>query len=131
MTSDQIAQLEERWRAAEVAGDTATLDQLTAPEFRLVGPLGFVLTKPQWLQRYEGGGLVTTALEWREVDTQIVGDTAVSVGIHDQQASYQGRPSDGTFRSIHVWQGGGGEWQLLSIQLSPIGTFTPPRVERP
>jgi len=127
MTSSDLAELEERWRAAEVAGDTATLDQLTAPQFRFVGPLGFVLTKPQWLQRYEGGGLATTALEWREVDTQVVGDTAVSVGIHDQQAAFQGRPVDGTFRSTHVWQGGGDGWRLLSIQLSPIGTFTPPR----
>jgi ketosteroid isomerase-like protein len=127
MTNGNIAQLEERWRAAEVAGDTATLRGLTAPEFRLVGPLGFVLAKPQWLQRYEGGGLVTSSLEWREVDTQVVGDTAVSVGVHDQRATYQGRPSDGTFRSTHVWQGGGGEWRLLSIQLSPIGSFTPPQ----
>jgi hypothetical protein len=126
MTSNGIAQLEERWRVAEVRGDTATLDQLAAPEFRLVGPLGFVLTKPQWLQRYQVGGLVTTALEWREVDTQVVGDTAVSVGIHDQRALYQGRPSDGTFRSTHVWQGGGEEWRLLSMQLSPIGSFNPP-----
>jgi hypothetical protein len=127
MTSNEIAELEERWRVAEVAGDTATLDRLTAPEFRLVGPLGFVLTKPQWLQRYEGGGLVTTALEWSEVDTRVVGDTAVSVGVHEQKASYQGRPSDGTFRSTHVWHGRDEGWRLLSMQLSPIGTFTPPR----
>lgn len=127
MTSNDISQLEERWRVAEVAGDTTTLDELTAPEFRLVGPLGFVLTKPQWLQRYEGGGLVTTELEWREVDTQVVGDTGVSVGVHDQRATYQGRPSDGTFRSTHVWQHGGDGWRLVSMQLSPIGTFTPPR----
>ena len=126
MTRTAIAQLEERWRAAEVAGDTATLDGLTAHEFRLVGPLGFVLSKPQWLQRYASGALVTSALDWREVDTQVVGDTAVSVGVHDQRASYQGRPSEGTFRSTHVWQGGGEEWRLLSIQLSPIGSVTPP-----
>ena len=127
MTSNDIEQLEERWRAAEVAGDTATLDELTAPEFRLVGPLGFVLTKPQWLQRYEGGGLVTSALEWREVDTRVLGDTVVSIGIHDQRATYQGRPSDGTFRSTHVWQAGSAGWRLLSMQLSPIGSFNPTR----
>jgi ketosteroid isomerase-like protein len=127
MTSNDIGQLEERWRAAEVAGDTATLDELTAAEFRLVGPLGFVLTKPQWLQRYEGGGLVTKELEWREVDTQVLGGTAVSVGIHDQRATYQGRPSDGTFRSTHVWQAGRDGWKLLSMQLSPMGSFNPPR----
>jgi ketosteroid isomerase-like protein len=126
MTSNDIAELDERWRVAEVAGDTATLDRLTAPEFRLVGPLGFVLTKPQWLHRFEGG-LATSALEWSEVDTQVFGDTAVSVGVHAQKASYQGRPSDGTFRSTHVWQRSGEGWRLLSMQLSPIGTFTPPR----
>ena len=127
MTNDEIAQLEERWRAAEVTGDTATLDDLTAPEFRLVGPLGFVLTRDQWLQRYQDGGLVTSSLDWREVDTRVVGDTAVSIGVHDQRATYQGRPADGTFRSTHVWQRRGDGWRLLSMQLSPIGPFTPPR----
>jgi hypothetical protein len=127
MRSTDLAELEERWRAAEVAGDTTTLDGMTAPEFRLVGPLGFVLSRPEWLQRYGGGGLLTTALEWRKVDTHVVGDTAVSVGVHDQRATYQGQPADGTFRSTHVWQGGGEEWRLLLIQLSPIGPFAPPR----
>jgi hypothetical protein len=69
-----------------VAGNTATLDELTVPGFRLVGPLGFVLTKPEWLQRYEASGLVTSGLEWPEA---VLGDTAGSVRIHDQRATLQ------------------------------------------
>ena len=103
MTSDDIGQLEERWRAAEVAGDTATLDELTASEFRLVGPLGFVLTKLSGCSATRAtASSVTSGLEWREVDTQVVGQTTVSIGIHDQRATYQGRPSDGTFRSTRT-----------------------------
>jgi hypothetical protein len=34
---------------AETRGDTDTLGALATPDFRLVGPAGFILTKQQWL----------------------------------------------------------------------------------
>jgi hypothetical protein len=34
--------------------------------FMLVGPLGFVLDKAQWLDRYSSGDFVTSALDWRD-----------------------------------------------------------------
>jgi Domain of unknown function (DUF4440) len=43
-----IRELDNAWATAEQAGDSATLDALTVPDFQLVGPLGFVLDKQQW-----------------------------------------------------------------------------------
>ena len=116
---DEIAVLEERWRTAELAGDGDALAELSAPEFRLVGPLGFVLDRAQWLVRYTQG-LSTTALDWREVDVRVIGSTAITIGVHDQQASYQGRPADGAFRSTHVHVRTDDGWRLALVQLSPI-----------
>jgi ketosteroid isomerase-like protein len=116
-----IEELEARWAQAEIAGDVSTLDALAAEEFRLVGPFGFVLDKAKWLDRYRGGDLVTTALDWRDTQVRELGDTALVIGIHDQKAAYRGTPSDGQFRSTHIWVRNGDNWQLAGTQLSPIG----------
>src|SRR2546430_14414400 len=96
-TTEEILELGRVWAAAEQRGDTETLDRLAAADFRLVGPVGFVLNREQWLERYRGGGLVTNSLAWEEVDVRDFGDTAIAIGIHDQEASFQGNPADGKF----------------------------------
>lgn len=121
MTNDtraEILAVGTRWASAEQSADTAALDELTAPDFRLVGPFGFVLDKAQWLDRYAPGGLVTSSLTWDEVQVRDFGETAIAIGRQTQQATYQGRPADGQFRVTHVFVRGGGRWQLASMHLS-------------
>ena len=123
MTEADVAELEDlgrRWAQAEVAQDLATLGELAHPDFLLVGPLGFILDRTQWLDRYASGDFVTTALDWRDLNVRIFGDTAVVVGIHDQQAAYRGQPSNGQFRATHVLVRDSARWQLVGMHLSPI-----------
>ncbi|HJQ48608.1 MAG TPA: DUF4440 domain-containing protein [Amycolatopsis sp.] len=124
-TREQILDLGRRWADAEKRGDTATLDALTTEDFTLVGPLGFVLRKPEWLVRYETGGLVTHSLVWEETTVREYGDTAVVVGRHTQRAEYRGTPADGSFRATHILVRQAGDWRLAGIQLSPIAPPVP------
>lgn len=117
---NEIRELERAWAVAEQAADADALDELSVPEFHLVGPLGFVLTRPQWSQRYRTGGLHTATLDWQIESLQCYGDAAVTVGTHTQTGTHQGRPVDGTFRSTHVAVRREGRWRLAAIQLSPI-----------
>ena len=119
-TQEQILDLGRRWAQAEQRGDTATLGALTTEDFTLVGPLGFVLHRAEWLERYETGGLVTHSLTWDETSVRDYGDTAVVVGRHTQRAEYRGTPADGSFRATHIVVRQGGEWRLAGIHLSPI-----------
>ncbi|GEL20676.1 nuclear transport factor 2 family protein [Pseudonocardia asaccharolytica] len=128
-TVEEIHELGRRWAEAEQRGDTPSLDAMTTDDFTLVGPLGFVLDRGQWLQRYRGGELVTRSLVWNEVEVRDYGDAAVAVGRHTQQASYQGNPVDGQFRATHVAVRRDGRWLLAGIHLSPIGG--PPPFARP
>jgi ketosteroid isomerase-like protein len=122
MTTDQeIRELGRRWAAAEERGDTGVLDELAVDGFRLVGPLGFVLDKRQWLERYRGGDLVTDKLAWADVEVHDLGQTAIAIGVHDQVASYQRHPANGRFRATHVLVRDGDRWRLAGIHLSPIG----------
>ena len=125
-TTAEILNLGRRWAEAEQRADTDALDALAVADFTLVGPLGFVLEKQQWLDRYRTGDLITSSLTWDEVTVRPYGDAAVAIGRHTQQASYRGQPSDGQFRATHIAVRVGDQWQLAGIQLSPIGAFRPP-----
>ena len=119
-TDEQVRELGRRWADAEVRGDVAALEAMTTPDFTLVGPLGFVLHKQQWLDRYRTGAFVTRSLVWEDVEVRDYGTTAVVVGRHTQQAAYQGRPSDGSFRATHIAILQDGHWLLVGQHLSPI-----------
>jgi ketosteroid isomerase-like protein len=120
MSITDITELGRRWAAAEVQGDTDTLDELAVDDFTLVGPLGFVLDRKQWLDRYRSGQFVTTELNWHDVTVRDYGDCAVVIGIQEQRAAYQGRPSDGKFRVTQILVRTDGRWRLAGIHLSPI-----------
>ncbi|HWD05162.1 MAG TPA: nuclear transport factor 2 family protein [Amycolatopsis sp.] len=127
-TAEDIRELGKRWAAAEAAGDTETLAGLVTDDFTLVGPLGFVLDRGQWLERYRSGALVTHELDWREVAVREHGDTAIAIGVHEQKASHQGNPVDGQFRATHVVVREDGRWLLAGMHLSPLGV--PPAFAR-
>jgi ketosteroid isomerase-like protein len=114
--------LVDRWVDAELRGDAAALDALGARDLVLVGPLGFVLDREQWIDRYRRpGGLEMQSLEWSDATTRQFGDTTVIVGVQTQQATYAGRRSDGRFRVTLVCVREDDDWKLASLHFSPIG----------
>ena len=69
-----------------------------------------MLDKAQWLHRYPTGTLITSALVRDNVEVRDFGETAITIGRHTQQGTYQGRPADGQFRGPHVRVRDGGHW---------------------
>ena len=124
-TDTEIRALAARWAAAEIAGDPAAMAEVTVDDFTMVGPAGFVLTREQWMHRYDGGRLVTHSLEWTDAQIRDYGDTAVAIGVHTQKASHEGKPVDGSFRVTHIAVRRDGEWKLAGLQLSPMA-WRPP-----
>jgi ketosteroid isomerase-like protein len=120
-TDELVRELGRRWAEAERHGDTAVLDALTTEDFTLVGPLGFMLDKQQWLGRYRGGTLVTRSVAWEEVSVRDYGAAAVAIGRVTQQAEYQGRSADGQFRVTHIAIRRDDRWLLAGLHYSPIG----------
>ena len=128
-TSDALRELETTWAQAEMRADTGALEAISTGDFMLVGPLGFMLNKQQWLERYCSGDLVTHSLSFEDPVTRVHGEAAVTIARHVQRASYKGQPADGQFRTTHIAVHGEGGWLLAGIQLSPIGG--PPPFARP
>jgi hypothetical protein len=65
---------------AETNADADVLDGLLANDFVGIGPLGFLLTKEQWLARYRNGDLQNTKFEITDLQTRIYGKLSIKAG---------------------------------------------------
>jgi|SRR4051812_39248354 uncharacterized protein (TIGR02246 family) len=117
--------LSRAWVAAELSGDAAALERVTTDDFHVVGPVGFVLDRDQWVARYRDGAFAASELAYTDAAVRIHGDAAVSIGVHTQKATHQGNPVDGSFRATHVAVREDGRWLLAGMHLSPIGGPSP------
>ena len=88
----EVARLADAWATAELRGDTAFLERTLADDFVGVGPLGFMLTKQEWLARHQSGDLTYDALDLGEVTVRVYGEAAVVLGRQVQSAAYRGNP---------------------------------------
>lgn len=115
----QVEELGRRWAAAEERGDVAELEAITTDDFTMVGPLGFVLDKQQWLGRF-AGGLQVEQLDWTDVQIRDYGSSAVSIGTQEQVAEHHGTPVRGKLRCTHTYVQIDGTWRIAGLHLSPV-----------
>jgi len=116
----QVRELGERWAEAERRGDAQALGVLLTDDFVLVGPLGFVLDKQQYLGSRLSGDLRHESFAWEDVRVRLYGQAAVAVGTQAQRSTCQGRDASGRFRVTQVAVEQGGRWLLAGVHLSPI-----------
>jgi|tagenome__1003787_1003787.scaffolds.fasta_scaffold20693233_1 hypothetical protein len=121
MTDAEIHTVLERLTHAELTADVAALESLTTDDMTLVGPLGFVLDKNEWLDRHRTGALTTAALAWQPESLRRHHDSAIVIGTQDQQAHYQGHRVQARLRATHVLLHLDAGWRVASTHLSPMG----------
>jgi hypothetical protein len=102
--------------------DVDELTGLLTDDFKLVGPLGFVVPKQDWLKQFRAGTLEIQSLEWDEIDirTRAYAYSAIAIGRLTQAASYARKPADGQFRVTAIAIGQGTTWHLAGAHYSPI-----------
>jgi Domain of unknown function (DUF4440) len=132
MNKEHVAQevmgLADAWATAELRGDTAFLENLMADDFIGIGPLGFLLTKQEWLARHQSGDMKYESFSLDEVKVRVYNDAAaILIGRQAQNAAYRGNSIPGQFRItlVFVQQR---QWRLANLQLSTIGQ--PPNFTR-
>ena len=124
-TEQEVTQLADTWATAELRGDTAFLEQCLAEDFVGVGPLGFLLTKQQWLARHQSGEMKYTAHTLDEVRVRAYNEAAIVIGRLTQQATYQGHPMNVQMRTTLVFVHQQGYWQLAGLHFCNIGQPPP------
>ena len=125
----EVVRLADAWANAELRGDTRLLERLLTDDYIGIGPLGFLLTKQEWLARHEAGDLKYQSFSLEEVNVRVFNnDAAVLTARQAQQATYRGNNIPGQFRITLVFVHQQGQWQLVNLQLSSIGQ--PPNFAR-
>jgi hypothetical protein len=117
--TDDILDLVHRWAAAEEQNDPQRLDGLLADGFVGVGPLGFVLTREQWLERF-GGGLENRAFKVEDPQIHDHGSAAVVVGVDAQETSFRGGDNSGRFRLTLVAVRPEDRWLVAGVHIGPL-----------
>jgi ketosteroid isomerase-like protein len=124
-TEQEVARLADAWATAELQGDTAFLEKLLADDFVGVGPLGFLLSKQQWLARHQSGDMKYTSHTLDEVGVRAYNEAAIVVGRLIQEATYQGHPMNVQMRTTLVFVHQHGQWHLAGLHFCNIGQPPP------
>src|SRR5437588_10422185 len=114
-TEQEVARLADAWANAELRGDTTFLEGTLADDFIGIGPLGFMLTRQEWLARHQSGDLKYEALTLDEVKVRVYNDAAILTGRQVQNAAYRGNSIEAQFRTTLVFVHQHGQWQLVSL----------------
>ena len=118
----EVLRLADAWANAELRGDTTFLERILADDYTGIGPLGFMLTKQEWLARHQAGDLKYESFSLDEVKVRVYNnDAAVLTGRQVQNGAYRGNSIQAQFRTTLVFVRQQGQWQLASLQLSTIG----------
>ena len=118
----EVLRLAEAWANAELGGDTTFLERILTDDYIGIGPLGFMLTKQEWLARHQAGDLKYESFSLDEVKVRVYNnDAAVLTGRQVQNGAYRGNSIQAQFRTTLVFVRQQGQWQLAGLQLSTIG----------
>lgn len=124
-TEQEVTQLADTWATAELQGNIALLEKILADDFVGIGPLGFLLTKQQWLARHQGGDMKYTAHTLDEVRVRAYNEVAIVIGRLTQEATYRGNPMNVQMRTTLVFVHQHEHWQLAGLHLCNIGQPPP------
>jgi len=124
----EVQEFLSRWSAVELAGDSAALDSLLTDDFMAVGPLGFMLSKQDWTDRF-ANGLAHLAYELQDVRTRTYGDVTVGIGLLRQEGTHQGNPIPAAARATFILVKESGALQVAGMQMSFVaGTSGAPPI---
>jgi ketosteroid isomerase-like protein len=106
------------WVAAETKADVEQLTAILDDEFVAVGPLGFTLSKQDWLDRHASGALRYESVELADVRERHFGDVVVVIARQQSPGAYQGNAVPSTLRVTLVLVRRAATWRLASAHLS-------------
>jgi ketosteroid isomerase-like protein len=104
------------WTQAELDADREALAQMLTDDFTGIGPLGFTLSKQDWLDRH--GPLAYQELELTDIVTRTYGEVVIATATQTQQATFKENKVPGTFRTTVVLVHKENAWKIANVQFS-------------
>jgi len=117
----EVEHLEEQWRAAQLAGDIATMDKLLSDDYVGISMTGQVNTKAQQLSRIRSHAFVITRIDLGEMKVKLVGQVAIVTVRAFVEGTSEGVPMNGDFRYTRIYQHSpAGGWKITNFEATRI-----------
>jgi ketosteroid isomerase-like protein len=115
----QIRDLEQAQARAVVAGDKAELENIFAPDFRMINPAGAMASRAELLGLLASGNPPYRKASYETDSVVVLGSEAVmTTGTESVEYAADGRPQQR--RVTQVWKKNGATWQLLLRQATLV-----------
>lgn len=117
-TEADIRALEQRQAQMAMAGNRAALEQIFAPDFRLINPSGAIATRAELLALLGSGTPPYRKAVYTTDTVRAHDDVVVTTGTEDVEFAADGRAQ--RRRVTHVWERRGDTWQLVLRQATLV-----------
>jgi ketosteroid isomerase-like protein len=117
---ETLKDMENRWAAAYLKHDSATVEPMVAADFAGVNPKGKVQSRRAMLAELKSTKETYTVEKNEKLDVHRYGnDVAVVIGTAREKGSGKdGKTFDRTYRFTDTWMNRGGKWQCIAGQIS-------------
>jgi ketosteroid isomerase-like protein len=115
--------MEDAWRKARIAGDTAFLEQFYAKEGRIQGMDGQVQSRTADIALFASGKIKPKFIEHGPLEIATYGNTAVVTGVDHLGGTAFGRYGEVYLRFTDVLVKRDGRWQLVVQEATQTSGF--------
>lgn len=115
----------DRWDKAIVSKDRAAIESNMADDFRNIDGSGDVESKAPFVDDLMSPDLVIHPYTVEDFDVRVYGDVALLSGRTRMTGAYRGKPFTSHYRYIDIYLRRGGEWKIVSVQVSRIPAPAP------
>ena len=117
----QVEDLEEKWRTAQLSMDVAAMDTLLSDDYIGISLNGQVNTKVQQLERLRSQRFSLTKLELSDRKVKMIGAIAIVTSLAEVEGISDSQPIKGTYRYTRVYQRvASGTWKITSFEATRI-----------
>jgi ketosteroid isomerase-like protein len=119
-TKKEVLKVEEELERALQSNDTDVLNRIYSDDYVYTNAHGEVLTKAQFLDDLRSGKHKISHVGRDDVHLHVHGNTVLLMGISTSTFLYKGKISNGPRIFTNVYVKEGGQWRLLSHQVTDI-----------
>lgn len=115
-----LKSLADRWDQAIVAKDRAAIEANMAADFRQIDGAGHIENKASFVEGLLDPQLQIDPYTVEDFEIRLYGEAALLSGRTRMRGRYAGKVFESHYRYIDVYVRRGGEWQIVSVQISKI-----------
>ena len=112
--TDQLIASEKALLLAIKNRDIDSLDNLLHDDLLFNLPNGQTITKAVDLETHRSGQMTIFAIEAKEQQINIIGDTAIVAVMINLKGKYIDLPIDGIFSYLRVWKNFNNQWKVIA-----------------